>query len=513
MVVARQNQPVYCSRSLLFTEMVCFFGISYDEYFYSKPKYFMKSTFYLLPLMALLACGKAEQGPAVKLTLHLENPNKTANIEVYDMSEQLGHDLFNPVASFPPDSAGIYTITLDSVDFGIYMLAVDGKELSDVVLYDGINMQIKGTIEKPEELVFSGKGAGENQFFTDFKALPPSGMNEIVELEKAEFIQKLDSSYQAGIHQIKKADSLNTAFLQLGETLLKARRGMYASYYPIGRSRFSEEEEIVLPDSINAYATDAIAVAENGLKTAEYRSIVSNFNRWHFNDAYKKYTEAHPDEEIGLKKYMEMKRDFILEEEDDALQEYLLAQLSLDAINYYGDEAVALVYDIYQEKYPDSQFKAYLEAVNKKWEKLAKGKPAKEVEGTAPDGSKVKLSDFEGKVVYLDTWATWCGPCRGEFPAAKVLKEEYKDQEDLIFMYASIDSDKDAWEKFLENDPEFKGVHLYMDGAWQSDLCNDYMIRAIPRYILIDKNGNIANVKAPRPSSGEDIRNEINALL
>ncbi|GGF35051.1 hypothetical protein GCM10011339_24200 [Echinicola rosea] len=464
--------------------------------------------------MALLACGKAEQEPAVQLRLDLDHTDNASVLKIYDLSTQLGGELLRPLTSFSADSTGSFLVSMDTVQSGFYGLQVNDKTYTTVYLYDGVDMTVSGDPMKSKELTFSGNGAGEALFHQNFETLSTQTLGAIVEEDDASFVRKLDSAYQSGIKQINAADSLNSEFISNEKALLNARRALYTSYYPRARQRLLQSEvEITLPDSVLSYTSSAIALADEGLLIPEYRRVMDNLNQTAFNQVMNEYSEAHPDEDWGMSKYIQMRMDYILEEEDEALKDYLLAKLTLDAISYYGDDAVALVYDTYREKYPDSQFKAYLEAVNKKWEALAKGKPAKEVEGTAPDGEKVKLSDFEGKVVYLDTWATWCGPCRGEFPAAKVLKEEYKAQDDIVFMYASIDSDKEAWEKFLKNDPEFKGVHLFVDGAWQSELCNDYMIRAIPRYILIDKNGNIANAKAPRPSSGEDIRNEINALL
>ncbi|WP_168196208.1 TlpA family protein disulfide reductase [Echinicola soli] len=474
----------------------------------------MKSKLFLLPLLALLACGKAEKNPAVQLTLDLENIDDASVLNIYDLSAQLGGDLLSPISSIAADSTGTFQVTMDSIQPGFYGLEVNDQGFTTLYLYDGVNMAVKGDPKKPKQLAYSGEGAGEAIFYRDFAALSTQSLGVFVEEDESNFVRKLDSAYQAGMNEINEADSLNNTFITNEKALLTARRALYTSYYPRGRQRLMQSaEEILLPDSVKAYKTMAITLANEGLLIPEYRRVMDNLHQTAFNKVMNEYSEAHPDENWGMTEYIEMRRDYILEDEDEALKDYLLAKLALDAISYYGDEAAALAYDTYLEKYPDSPFKEYLEAVNKKWEKLAKGKPAIEVEGSAPDGSKVKLSDFEGKVIYLDTWATWCGPCRGEFPAAKKLKEEYKDQKDVVFMYASIDSDKEAWEKYLKEDPDFKGIHLYVDGAWQSDLCHDYMINAIPRYILIDKNGNIANVKAPRPSSGETIRNEINALL
>ncbi len=102
-----------------------------------------------------------------------------------------------------------------------------------------------------------------------------------------------------------------------------------------------------------------------------------------------------------------------------------------------------------------------------------------------------------------------------ELPSAKELHTYFGDREDLVLLYVSIDENIDAWKKLLAEDEKFRtmGVHLIGDDAWNSTINKDYMIKGIPRYILIGKDGNIADATAPRPSSGDEIKGAIEALL
>jgi len=138
--------------------------------------------------------------------------------------------------------------------------------------------------------------------------------------------------------------------------------------------------------------------------------------------------------------------------------------------------------------------------------KLAKesSKPgAQAINFTYPDnkGNKVSLTDFKGKVVLVDVWATWCGPCKKELPDLKKLEEEMRDR-DIVFMSVSVDEDKDhqKWEDFIAKE-EMKGVQLFASG-W-SDIARNYDIKAIPRFMVFDKKGNIVSIDAPRPSGKE----------
>lgn len=142
--------------------------------------------------------------------------------------------------------------------------------------------------------------------------------------------------------------------------------------------------------------------------------------------------------------------------------------------------------------------------------KFKKGKPSPNfVNYENFKGGSTSLADFKGKFVYIDIWATWCGPCKREIPHFKNIIEEFEN-DNIEFVSISVDNgrgyknDADkaklAWRNMIK-EKDMKGVQLYADKAWDSDFIKAYSIKSIPRFILIDPNGNIVNANAPRPSS------------
>ena len=159
----------------------------------------------------------------------------------------------------------------------------------------------------------------------------------------------------------------------------------------------------------------------------------------------------------------------------------------------------------------------YVKALKKIYDQSAKlgaGRPAPDFELKSIENKMVSLDDFKGKVVYIDFWATWCGPCLQEFQFVSKLKKHFAGK-DVVFLYISVDKDKGAWQNFVLGRGLNNGIHVRTSGL-TSNLSKEYNLKGVPRYMIIDKEGNIADSNAKRPSEKgviKDIEKTLNGIV
>ncbi|MCG1037406.1 TlpA family protein disulfide reductase [Polaribacter sargassicola] len=185
----------------------------------------------------------------------------------------------------------------------------------------------------------------------------------------------------------------------------------------------------------------------------------------------------------------------------------------LTAYNDLDSSLVSLI------KTQNKQMFDYFDNTYSSSQKMAKGKVSPKFENyTDFKGGKKSLDSFKGKYVYIDVWATWCGPCIREIPSLKALEKEYHNK-NIEFISISTDESRRSggsweaaekkWRDFVK-DKQLSGVQLWagQDFSFQQA----YQITGIPRFILIDTEGKIVDSNAPRPSDPR-LKTLLNSIL
>ncbi|WP_292265423.1 TlpA disulfide reductase family protein [Butyricimonas sp.] len=377
---------------------------------------------------------------------------------------------------FKPEYTGFYTLGSERMDFPIFIKG--GEEVNIDILENRAELNGKNTKENISLYCWEDFASGirlKSIFFmeslSDYRDFFP---------EFETFVSRVDA-YKAKVKSGNSkfdvllrskidydVDYYAVMFLQTPRTIHPERKD-WPEYYRtiISEEKFSTDEVLQFPDGVRrfqAYATFA------------------------FSQSGKPYTG--PEEYADI--CMEVLHDDRLKGEF-ALDNVILKVQSYDryqqAIKKYGKYFVT-----------DSQ-KARAEAVGSKLYDSAPGNIAADFTYPDKNGKDVSLSDFKGKVILVDVWATWCNPCRAEIPHLKRLEEEMCDT-DIVFLGVSVDKAKDQqkWLDFIKQE-QLGGIQLFASG-W-GKITKDYKINGIPRFMVFDKNGNIVSIDAPRPSSSE----------
>ena len=188
-----------------------------------------------------------------------------------------------------------------------------------------------------------------------------------------------------------------------------------------------------------------------------------------------------------------------------------------------------------KDQYPDirltEQFEKQLSSVKVAYarqmanEKIKVGEPAPDIELPGPDGKMHRLSDLKGKIVLLDFWASWCGPCRKANPKVVDVYQRYNDKGFDVFSVSldgldsrtkqrynseeqvqmQMDRSKERWIAAIEKDNLMWDNHVSDLQKWESAPAADYGVRSIPKTFLIDREGNIAVIN-PRFNLEDEVK-------
>ncbi|WP_099290125.1 TlpA disulfide reductase family protein [Butyricimonas sp. Marseille-P3923] len=159
-------------------------------------------------------------------------------------------------------------------------------------------------------------------------------------------------------------------------------------------------------------------------------------------------------------------------------------------MNEMSLEQLEQVFGLFDEKVRESELVKEVRDCIELRQRIEPGRPAPEFTLARRDGSLLSLSDFRGKVVVLDFWASWCKPCRASFPWVREFYKEYKDK-GVEIVGVSIDEKKASWEKALDEEqlPWPQVLDEKAKGGYRVDKL--YHVQAVPMFVIVDKEGKI----------------------
>lgn len=185
-----------------------------------------------------------------------------------------------------------------------------------------------------------------------------------------------------------------------------------------------------------------------------------------------------------FKGYIDHAVDFA-EKNDDLAGFYVMSTLDTEMAE---SELIAYA-DKINASFQDNRYVNEFKSEVDKLRKLAVGQPAPEIEAYTPDNKPVKLSDFRGKIVLVDFWASWCMPCREENPNIVAQFNQFKN-DNFTVLGVSLDDNPGSWMRAISDD-QLEWTNVSDLQAWSSPLIIDYQIKGIPASYIVDEQGTI----------------------
>ncbi|MDZ7933881.1 MAG: TlpA disulfide reductase family protein [Emticicia sp.] len=316
-----------------------------------------------------------------------------------------------------------------------------------------------------------------------------------------QYFDFLDYEQQIQIEFLEKTPNLSEAFIQSRKADIIGTLQNYKVNFLSGNKYASWTEEKVknllkleeLPDSVQAHSL-------------EYGNMFQNLmDLFVAKSAVRKRKDLTETEEINLIKssYNRAYFSFQLIERVTAfkLKNMIEAENITPKIQAIVDDFLATV--------TSRDYKNYVSKKVNFSKTLAKGSPAKPFKLKDIDGKEVSLKDFLGKTVYLDFWASWCGPCIYDMKFMETVKAKF--QNEVVFIQISLDNDAE-WREAIKM-YDVKGINLRVDE--NSIITKNYGVTGIPAYYLIDKKGNFAvsQVSDPSNDEGQELIRQIEEVL
>ncbi|WP_290842987.1 TlpA disulfide reductase family protein [Flavobacterium sp.] len=394
---------------------------------------------------------------------------------------------FGPdIIKVKPDGSFSQKLELDYA--GKYYFGA-GDNATFLYLRDKSNLVISADAKNFFKTVkFSGTDASENAYLAkkeeitnamDFKAFYSSDEKSYLNQ-----IAKLKADMTAALAKSKPAKT----FSELEARDLYYMEQSFLWNYPSYHPGITKKENFVLATDFPKPEKDKINF-NNGTDYAFSMSFREMTSRWVSENLPKDSADKYPVFEAVKQFDSPLMRDAILSG----------LQYNINAGNPDSKELYDRLTAVVTSEKAKKDFDLKLAAIERT--KAGNASPTFDYENVG--GTKTSLESLRGKYVYIDVWATWCGPCREEIPHLQKMEMAYHGKKiEFVSISADKQKDREKWKKMIA-EKQMGGLQLLTDKDFDSEFIKAYAIDGIPRFILIDPSGKIVNADAPRPSDPE----------
>lgn len=450
-----------------------------------------------LLLLAGLSCftsyAQLKSEPVI-LSGAIANPNSDSLVIMKDFRTSLFTINVNKDGTFED------TLTLNK---GYYYL-FDGEEQSRFYVTPGDNLHITlNTNEFDETITYRGTGSVFNNYLAKRVLLRESydNLNQMpyyLKLDETSFVSLVDSLYDLNMALLSQFDLPSDLYFIEKNAAKYERLRKLCEYEPLKRYFTGQDSFRVSKNYPDQYKGLDLG-DEKLIDVPDYLEVASSYISDKTRAAYKKSPSQDP-----FDLYLnQVKKHTKSPEVCDALAHFH-ARMQLSSVrnldSSYTHLMTLITNDDHKKEFEDRYTKL---------KRIDKGQPSPSFSFEDSSARKFTLQDFKGKYVYIDVWATWCGPCIKEIPHLLELEKEMEGK-NIAFVSICQNDDRQRWLKYLGSH-EMSGTQLYAERG-DNAFFDSYLIRGIPHFILLDPEGNIVYSDALRPSN-PSFHKELNELL
>lgn len=393
-----------------------------------------------------------------------------------------------------------------------------GKSTINIFINTADNLYLEADYNKPiNTIIFKGKTSKDNYFLIeDSRQNIQIKANQIQNFKDSrayslylDSLQKEYTSFYENYNKVGLSIEVKEFLYHKMKYQLMDNRWMYRLDFSSKSGKIENRKldstYFNYLDTINL--NDINASKNNYYRTALMRYLFEKVDSKSYLSLPKELSDNQKIKYSRLKIYNFRKRIFLGDVLDIQLTEFIkrnYEQIKIDS--FFCD---SILNDFYlscnNEEYKNN-IKSYIELKNS----IKKGSNTPDIILDDINGNKLNLSQFKGKYIYIDFWATWCKPCIANMNDSKILINEFKDNNDVLFIFINTKDNKNNWHSYLNKNKSNKEIHLFADEETTDIIFKNFKFSSLPHYVFIDENFKIFDSNAKPPSQ---IKNDILNLI
>lgn len=441
-------------------------------------------------LIIIISCNQNEKEKSVIISGKINNTN-VKKIQITNETDTVGIEVnnngnFNETVFI---NGGYYDLTVEDNVYEIYL-----KPSFQIEIVVG------NTID------FSGIGSAENNYLRDKKILDEKlkGLGDYkynAQLQEKPFLNLMDSLLNIRLKLLEESENNicdEFDFIEKNKLIYEYKNNK--ALYEVSRRIITENKDFHVSPDYYSNLFKGINVNDSKLvNLAGYTKFVDSYI-W-------QSTKKRIGDNESIDFYFTYMTVLNEKVKNAKIKEKLSYNIGIYKLNM--TDRLDDVYSFIVNNLSTEEDKNKIEKKYRTLKKVEKGAQSPEFEFIDIDGNTVSLKDLRGKIVYIDIWSTGCAPCMAEIPYLKKF-EEYCIANNIYLVSINVGDTEEHWKKTVK-EKQLGGIQLHASDA-RDKFFKDYLVRGIPRYILLDEDGKIISSNANRPSD-DKLKEQLDEII